>query len=103
MVRLFNSKGEHIANFLNNQLHAPSGENIGHYMEQQKIFIDMNGKYLGEIVSNNRLLLNRSSPYKSMNFGNYGNYGNVGNYGNPGNHGNTGMPGGYEEVDSTWM
>lgn len=44
MEFLFNSKGQHIANFVNGQLHLPTGVNVGHYMEREKIFIDMNGE-----------------------------------------------------------
>jgi hypothetical protein len=99
MKYLFNSRGQHIANFVNDQLHAPTGQNIGHYMENEKIFIDMQGRYLGEIVCEDRLLYNNSSSYRSVNFGSYGNYGNVGNYGNPGNYGSIGMLGGYRDVD----
>lgn len=40
-----------------------------------------------------------SSPYKSVNFGNYGNYGNVGNYGNPGNYGSIGLISGYRDIE----
>ncbi|MGR3366071.1 MAG: hypothetical protein ACU0CC_14795 [Sagittula sp.] len=98
MEFLFDSRGTHIANFVRGQLHAPTGQNIGHFMEQQKIFIDMNGRYLGEIVSKNRLLFRTNSPYRSTNFGNYGNYGNVGNYGNPGNYGSIGMIGGFVDI-----
>ncbi|MGN4805960.1 hypothetical protein [Bacillus cereus group sp. MYBK214-1] len=98
MEFLFNSKGEHIANFVNGQLHAPSGENIGHYRENEKIFIDMNGYYLGEVMYGNRLFHNNYSSYKNINFGIYGNYGNVGNYGNPGNYGSIGLMGGYEDI-----
>ena len=36
MEFLFNSKGKHIANLVNGQLHAPSGQNIGHYMPKEK-------------------------------------------------------------------
>lgn len=98
MKYLFNQKGQHIANLVNGQLHSPRGKNIGHYLEQYNIFIDMHGRYLGEIIHDNRLLYNRSSPYKSVNYGNYGNYGNVGNYGNPGNHGNIGTVAGFEDI-----
>ncbi|MBU1340651.1 MAG: hypothetical protein KKE44_19590 [Proteobacteria bacterium] len=103
MEFLFNSKGQHIANFVNGQLHAPTGKNIGHYMEPQGIFIDMSGRYLGEIVNKNRLMYNRSSLNKNANYGNYGNYGNVGNYGNPGNYGSIGTIGGYEDVATPWL
>lgn len=103
MTFLFNSKGEHIANFVSGQLHAPHGQNIGHYRERENIFIDMQGRYLGEIVYQNRLLYNRSSPYRSVNFGNFGNYGNVGNYGNPGNYGSVAVSAGYEDVNADWQ
>ena len=72
-------------------------------MEGQGIFIDMSGRYLGEIVQNNRLMYYRSSPHRSVSYGNYGNYGNVGNYGNPGNHGSIGSIGGYEDVEIPWL
>lgn len=98
MKYLFNSQGKHIANFINSQLHSPTGQNIGHYLENEGIFIDMQGRYLGEIVHDNRLMYNRMSPYKSVNFGSYGNYGNVGNYGSPGNYGSIGMISGYEDI-----
>jgi hypothetical protein len=98
MKNLFNSNGEHIANFINEQLYLPSGANIGHFLKDQNIFIDMNGKYLGEIVQNNRLMRRTNSSYSSINFGSYGNYGNIGNYGNPGNYGSIGSVGGYEDV-----
>ena len=99
MEYLFNSKGQHIANLVNGQLHAPQGKNIGHYLSNYKIFIDMNGHYLGEIVQRNRLMYNKYSPYKRTNFGNYGNYVNAGNYGNPGNYGSIGVIGGYQDVN----
>lgn len=99
MKFLFNSSGKHIANLVNGQLHAPTGKNIGHFLPNKGIFIDMSGRYLGEIVHENRLMYNLNSPYRSMNFGRYGNYGNVGNYGNPGNYGSIGMIGGYRNVE----
>jgi hypothetical protein len=103
MEPLFNSKGQHIANFVNGQLHAPTGQNIGHYLENEGIFIDMSGRYLGEIVQTNRLMYNRSSPYKDMTYANFGNFGNAGNYGNPGNYGNIGTVDGFEDVSTSWL
>jgi len=99
MKFLFNSRGSHIANLVNDQLHAPTGANIGHYMKSEGIFIDMHGRYLGEILYDDRLVYNNSSPYRSTNYGSYGNYGNVGNYGNPGNCGSIGLPGGYRDIE----
>ena len=103
MNYLFNSGGQHVANLVNGQLHAPTGQNVGHYLIDKKIFISMSGRYMGEIVNDNRLLYRVNSPYKSINFGSYGNYGNVGNYGNPGNHGNIGTLGGFREIDADWL
>ena len=103
MTYLFNSCGEHIANLVGQQLHAPSGANIGHYRADTGIFIDMSGRYLGEVVQGNRLMYKTSSPYRSANFGNYGNYGNAGNYGNPGNAGSIGVIGGYRDVSPDWV
>jgi hypothetical protein len=100
MVYLFNSGGQHIANFVGKQLHAPTGENICHYLSDQRVSIDMSGHYLGEIVQGNRLMCNRANPYRSTNFGAYCNYGNAENYGNPGNHGSIGTIGGYEDVQA---
>ena len=82
MIDLHDSHGKHIANFVNGQLHDKHGRNIGHFLEREGIFIDMHGRYLGEIVDKNRLLYRNNSPYKSVAFGIYGNYGNIGNYGN---------------------
>jgi hypothetical protein len=98
MQYLFDSQGRHIANLVNGQLHHPTGPNIGHFLEAHSIFIDMHGRYLGEIVQENRLLYRCNSPHRGTNYGNYGNYGNVGNYGNPGNYGSVGMPGGFDDT-----
>lgn len=99
MKYLFDSRGKHIANEVNGQLHATSGQNIGHFLQNYGFFIDMNGYYLGEIVYKNRLMKKRSNGYSNTCFGNYGNYGNVGNYGNPGNYGSIGIISGYEDID----
>jgi len=98
MEFLFNSKGKHIANIVNNQLHSPTGENIGHYILNDEIFIDMRGRYLGEIFNNNRLVYNTHSSYRNVNYGSYGNYGNVGNYGNPGNYGSVSLYSGFRDI-----
>jgi hypothetical protein len=103
MTYLFNSKGNHVANLVGEQLHAPTGKNIGHYKPDVGILIDMSGRYLGEIIHGDRLMYNLSSPYKSTNYGNHGNHGSVGNYGNPGNHGSIGVTGGYRDVSTDWL
>lgn len=94
MEYLFNSRGKHIANFVNSQLHAPTCQNIGHYLEVQGVFIDMSGRYLGEIIQINRLMYNQYSSHKNTNYGNYGNYGYPGNYR---------KIGGYNDIITPWM
>ena len=103
MKFLFDSRGKHIANEVNGQLHAPTGQNIGHYLPNYGFFIDMRGYYLGEIIFENRLMNNRNSGFRSTCFGSYGNNGNVGNYGNPGNYGSIGNVSGYDDIDKDQM
>jgi len=103
MKYLFDSTGRHIANLVNRKLHAPTGENIGHFLPDHGIFIDMSGRYLGEIVYNDRLMYEGTSPYRSTNFGTYGNYGNTGNYGTSGNHGNIGIVSEYSNLVPNWL
>jgi len=98
MNDLHDMNGKHFANFVNGQLHNVQGKNIGHYLEREQIFIDMHGRYLGELVDGNRLLYYKSSSYINTNFGVYGNYGNIGNYGNYGNIGRTAFAG-YVDVE----
>lgn len=98
MKYLFDSKGGHIANEVNGQLHATTGQNIGHFMPSTGFFIDMHGYYLGEIILENRLLYRLNNGYQNISYGSYGNYGNVGNYGNPGNYGNVGFVAGFKDI-----
>jgi len=98
MKFLFDSGGRHVANLVNDQLHSPSGENVGHFLEAQKIFIDMSGDYLGEIIFENRLMFNRSSSHCTVNYGKRGNYPNAGNFGRADNCGTIGKIGGYEDI-----
>ncbi|RIX59297.1 hypothetical protein D3P08_03840 [Paenibacillus nanensis] len=93
MKFLFDSRGYLIANEVRGHLHSPSGQNIGHYRENERIFIDMSGRYLGEIVREDRQLYKTSSPYRSVSYGSYG------NYGNPGNKGSIGSIGGYRDIE----
>lgn len=75
MEYLFNSKGKHIATFSNGLLYNSIGRNIGCYLNNEKIFIDLQGRYLGEIINTNRLAYCVNSCYDNSNFGNQANYG----------------------------
>lgn len=98
MEYLFNSQGKHIANCVNGELHAPTGQNIGHYLKAEKIFIDMRGHYLGEIVRNNRLLFNRQNQHESITYSTSGNHGNAGTFSDPGTQSSIGSISGYEDI-----
>lgn len=98
MKYLFDSGGRHVANLVNDQLHSPTGENVGHFLEAKKIFVDMSGDYLGEVIFENRLMYNRSSAHCSVNHGKRGNYPNAGNFGKADNCGTIGKVGGYEDI-----
>lgn len=95
---LFDSQGRHLANAVDGQLHAPTGENIGHFVEADGIYVDMLGQYLGEVVLENRLLSKKTSPLRFTNYGELGDFGNAGNFGDPGEAGTIGIPSEYEDV-----
>jgi len=103
MKYLFNSSAAHIANLVGDRLHAPSGESISRYIPDSQIFIDMSGRCLAEILSDNRLMFDVGSPYGSTNFWNYGNHGNAGNYRNPGNSSSIGIVDGFRDVAADWI
>ena len=50
MIDLHDSHGRHIANFVSGQLHDVQGRNIGHYLENEGIFINMQGYYFYQIL-----------------------------------------------------
>ena len=65
----FNSRGHHIATLVNRQLYNRGGQNIGQYLPQYGVFIDRQGRYLGEIVQLDRLMYNLLSPHCTAYFG----------------------------------
>ncbi|MFQ3726221.1 hypothetical protein ABLV92_02385 [Staphylococcus equorum] len=50
MKYLFDSKGNHIANLINDHLFSVDGLNIGHRVIDLDVFIDMRGNYIGEVI-----------------------------------------------------
>ena len=99
MMFIFDSIGRHIANEDNGRLYATTGQNIGHFLPNYNIFIDMDGHYLGELIYGNRLLYKFINDYADRCFGNHGDYGNIGNFGNSANVGSMGKIGGFRDVD----
>jgi hypothetical protein len=84
MQLLFDSQGRFIAREEGGRLHSCGGANIGHYRSAERIFIDLSGRYLGEVVLGNRLLRHRRSQYRNVGFAVQGAYDNIGTIGNPG-------------------
>jgi len=99
MQFLYNSTGKCIAIETKAQLHALSGQNIGHYLRDEGIFIDMNGRYIGEIVHGNRLMFRLGSPHENVSYGDYGDHGNIGGFENPGTAEKIMMIDGFRDID----
>jgi hypothetical protein len=96
---LYDSRGRYIAVEQAGHLHSKSGRNVGHWLDRQGVFVDLKGRYLGELVAGNRLLVNKFSEHQFTTFGHFGNYGSVGRYEDPGRIGIMGLPSGYVDVD----
>jgi hypothetical protein len=99
LKHLFNSKGQYIAIEQEGRLYTRGGKNIGHFVPEYGIYIDMRGRYLGEVMYENRLLYNRYSPFRSTAFGVWGDAGAIDTFGDPGKPGSIGIPHGYEDVE----
>ena len=68
MKFLMDSRGEYIASVIDRRLYSAGGDNIGHYLPDLDIFIDQSGRYLGEIVSDDRLMFGVASPHNAVAF-----------------------------------
>ncbi|OTG87600.1 hypothetical protein B9T31_03625 [Acinetobacter sp. ANC 4558] len=68
MISLYNSYGKHVANFFNQQLYSPTGESIGYFEPALNIFIDLKGRYLGEIIEHDYIFQKLDSPYLNIHF-----------------------------------
>ena len=98
MKLLFDSRGNYVAYEDCGRLHSLAGANIGQYLNGEGVFIDLGGRYLGEVVLGNRLLYNLRSPHREAQFAAPGVYGNSGRIGNPGNAGAARLVKGYQDV-----
>jgi hypothetical protein len=83
MKYLFDSNGGHIANELDKQLYTDKGKHVGLFLIDYNIFVDLQGKYLAEIVYENHLLHNLDSLCKTFNFGNHIKCRDIGYLGTP--------------------
>ena len=69
MTYLFDSQGRFIAIELNEGLFTVEGKNIGRYLRNAGIYVDLTGRYLGEIININRLAADRNSRHHQTSFG----------------------------------
>jgi hypothetical protein len=98
MQLLFDSHGTFIASEEGGRLHSRIGHNIGHYRSAERIFIDLSGHYLGEVILGNRLLRQRRSQYRNIGFAVQGAYSGIGVIADPGNAGIMEPMDGYADV-----
>ena len=99
MQYLFDSTGQPIAIWMNDQLYTPAGRYIAHYMVSLNIFIDRQGYYLGEILYQNRLLNRIHHAYRHVCFGSPGDYGNIDSNRQPASLGGIRQVPGFRDVE----
>jgi hypothetical protein len=95
---LMDSRGDHIASVIDRRLYSAAGDNIGHYLPELAIFIDQSGRYLGEIVSDDRLMYGVASGHKSVGFAVAGDYGSIGRCGGPVRRSDIGRVDGFADI-----
>lgn len=98
MKPLYNLNGDHIACDYNSNLYSLSGSLKGYFNEHFNIYIDLQGKYLGEIFNNNRLVYRKKHNFdysfnyfpevdfqinSCQNLGNIGSIGEINEFKNP--------------------
>lgn len=66
---LFNSRGEHIAMELNGHLYNPDGKYIGSWNADMEAYITKDGRYLGQVVEQDRLAKDPSWRFRHLSFG----------------------------------
>lgn len=98
MKRLYDSQGKHIADLIENRLYNAWGANVGHYAPGEGVCVDLQGRYLGEILFDNRLAYGRHSPKRFLNLGRQGDYGNGGFHGFGGGTSYLGLPVAYDDI-----
>lgn len=100
---LFNSKGKHIATYYEGGLFSPKGKNIGVFLREEKIFVDMNGKYIGGVTKDNRLLANTFSEHYGKNFGPQPERKNIGALKDSTGQKSVGLAKGFKDIKTPWL
>jgi len=98
MKFLMDSRGESIASVIDRRLYSPAGDNIGHFLPELDIFIDQSGRYLGEIVSDDRLMFGVASPHQAVGCAVGGNYESTGTCGRPVRQPDMGRVAGFADI-----
>jgi hypothetical protein len=100
---LFNSDGRCIAIENGQRLYALSGQNIGCPVAGREIFVDLDGRYLGEILGTNHLMWRKDSPHQQVNYGANIEFGGIGNFSNPPQMEKIKLPPGFSDIETPWL
>ena len=65
---LFDSHGSHIVTEVNGHLYTPEGKYVGYWSADMEAYISKEGRYLGELVEENRLGADPSWRFKHLSF-----------------------------------
>ncbi len=99
MTHLFNSRGQHILNEHGGYLSLPTGQIVGRYIEQYGVFVDLSGRYIGEIFLMNRIVYDPNSRYRHSVLGTANSGGNIGAHPCPRTYSPIILPPGLEDID----
>lgn len=97
---IYNSHGKQVAVLSGDALYSLYGQFIAEFRPTDGVFVDLQGRYLGEIVEGDRLLENYVSGHHNRLFGLPGLRGSIGaSFGSLSS--SIFMPSGYRDVDSS--
>ena len=99
MLHLYNSQGLHVATEANGYLYSKTGKLIGRYLERLGVYLDLHGRYLGEILCLNRLAFNHDSRYLNASFDPCTYHGAIGPHEKPKDFSPLPLPPGFTDVD----
>lgn len=65
---LYNSKGEHVAMEIDGHLYSPNGKYAGYWSQDMEAYISKEGRYLGQVVEENRLGADPNWQFRHLTF-----------------------------------
>lgn len=97
-THLFNSFGYHVATVYEGNIYTPEGKNLGRFEEELGVFLSLNGRYMGQIVEENRLALDTNWQFRHISFGLLGDSGSRAGWGRQADIGRCVLPKDFEDV-----